>query len=91
MLACLAWGSVGGQGDSAGSALARLGGRSADGDVHDPAVATLRRVFERPKESFGYALVVPVSEGGRSVLVLYGLDGSARRLGPGDMPVWNVR
>lgn len=37
------------------------------------------------------ALVLPVIEGGRSLLVLYGLDGSVRRLGPGDMPAWNVR
>ena len=37
------------------------------------------------------ALVVPVLEAGRSVLTVYGLDGSVRTLGPGDMPVWNVR
>ena len=37
------------------------------------------------------ALVVPVIEGGASVLVLYGLDGSVRSLAPGDMPAWNVR
>lgn len=37
------------------------------------------------------ALVVPVLEAGRSVLTVYGLDGSVRTLGPGDMPAWNVR
>lgn len=37
------------------------------------------------------ALVMPVLEAGRSVLTVYGLDGSVRTLGPGDMPAWNVR
>jgi TolB protein len=37
------------------------------------------------------ALVLPVIEGGASTLVVYGLDGSVRILGPGDMPAWNVR
>lgn len=38
------------------------------------------------------ALVLPVVDptGGR-VLRVYGLDGSARTLAPGDMPAWNVR
>ncbi len=38
------------------------------------------------------ALVLPVLDAhGESLLMVYGLDGSARALGPGDMPAWNVR
>jgi|GEM_PF-562137 len=37
------------------------------------------------------ALVLPVTEGGVSVLRVFGLDGSQRDLGAGDMPAWNVR
>jgi len=37
------------------------------------------------------ALVVPVLEGGVSVLTVFGLDGGVRTLGSGDMPAWNVR
>ena len=37
------------------------------------------------------ALVLPVSDGGVSVLTVFGLDGGVRTLGSGDMPAWNVR
>ena len=37
------------------------------------------------------ALVVPMLEGGRSVVTVFGLDGSVQTLAAGDMPAWNVR
>jgi TolB protein len=37
------------------------------------------------------ALVLPVLDGGVSVLTVFGLDGAVRTLGSGDMPAWNVR
>ncbi len=37
------------------------------------------------------ALVLPVLDGGVSVLTVFGLDGGVRTLGSGDMPAWNVR
>jgi hypothetical protein len=35
--------------------------------------------------------VLPVQDGGVSVLTVFGLDGGVRTLGSGDMPAWNVR
>ena len=37
------------------------------------------------------ALVLPVQDGGVSVLTVFALDGGVRTLGAGDMPAWTVR